>query len=375
MKRPKQCQNHGLWLVEMDLVAMPKILPISVFTYCQVQRGGLVIVNELMNEGIKDKLEFISPCSDSSNICTFRIADFGCSVGPNTFLAMEKIIEAVEQKYHAQFQNSPVPLEFQVFFNDVTTNDFNTLFKTLPLYQKYFAAGVPGTFYGRLFPKSTLHLAYSSYSLQWLSKVPEEVVDTKSPAWNKGSIQCSGTAKEVAKAYSAQFKTDMDNFLNARAQEIIGGGLMVIIILGLPDGILLSQTVAGKSYELFGSCLIDMAKLGVISEEKVDSFNLPLYYSSAKELEEIIKNNGHFCIERMNMLNNPMMKRKLDVQFVISQFRAIFQGLLEEHFGRDDVDKIFEYFAKKFAENYDSVFNGATPQHVDHFILLKRNIN
>ena len=106
----------------------------SVFTYCQVQRGGLVIVNELMNEGIKDKLEFISPCSDSSNICTFRIADFGCSVGPNTFLAMEKIIEAVEQKYHAQFQNSP-PLEFQVFFNDVTANDFNTLFKTLPSYQ------------------------------------------------------------------------------------------------------------------------------------------------------------------------------------------------------------------------------------------------
>jgi len=213
-----------------------------------------------MDEGIKETLDFKSPCSDSSNTCTFRIADFGCSAGPNTFLAMEKIMEAVEQKYHAQFQNSP-PLEFQVFFNDVTANDFNTLFKTLPSYQKYFAAGVPGTFYGRLFPKSTLHLAYASYSLQWLSKVPEEVVDTKSPAWNKGSIQCSGTAKEVAKAYSAQFKADMDNFLNARAQEIIGGGLMVIIISGLPDGILMSQTVVGICIELFGSCLIDMAKL------------------------------------------------------------------------------------------------------------------
>lgn len=338
------------------------------------QRGVLDVVDELMNEGIKETLDFKSPCFDSSNVCTFRIADFGCSAGPNTFLAMEKIIEAVEQKHHAQFQNSP-PLELQVFFNDVTTNDFNTLFRTLPFYQKYFAAGVPGTFYGRLFPKSTLHLAYSSYSLHWLSKVPEEVVDKKSPAWNKGSIQCCGTAKEVAKAYSAQFKTDMDNFLNARAQEIIGGGLMVIIILGLPDGIFLSQTAAGICNELFGSCLIDMAKLGVISEEKVDSFNLPLYYSSAKELEEIIKNNGHFCIERLNMMNHPMTKRKLDVQFAISQFRAIFQGLLEEHFGRDDVDKIFEYFAKKFAENYDSVFNGATHQHVDHFILLKRNIN
>ena len=108
--------------------------------------------NELMNEGIKEKLDFKSPCSDSSNICTFRIADFGCSVGPNTFFAVEKIMEAVEQKYQAcQFQNFP-PLEFQVFFNDVTANDFNTLFKTLPSYRKYLAAGVPGTFYGRLFP-------------------------------------------------------------------------------------------------------------------------------------------------------------------------------------------------------------------------------
>ncbi|KAJ6861388.1 hypothetical protein NC651_037468 [Populus alba x Populus x berolinensis] len=337
-------------------------------------RGVLDVADELMNEGIKETIDFKSPCFDSSNVCTFRIADFGCSAGPNTFLAMEKIIEAVEQKYHAQFQNSPA-LEFQVFFNDVTGNDFNTLFKTLPSYRKYFAAGVPGTFYGRLFPKSTLHLAYSSYSLHWLSKVPEEVGDTKSPAWNKGSIQCSGTAKEVVNAYSAQFKNDMDSFLNARAQEIIGGGLMVIIIPGLPDGILMAQTGAGIFNDFFGSCLVDMAKLGVISEEKVDSFNLPLYYSSAKELEEIIKNNGHFCIERMNMLNHPMTKRKLDVQFAISQFRAVFQGLLEEHFGRNDVDKIFEYFAKKFAENYDSVFNGATHQHVDHFILLKRNIN
>lgn len=337
------------------------------------QRGLVDVANESMSEGIKDKLEFKNPCSDSSNICTFRIADFGCSVGPNTFVAVEKIIEAVEKKYRAQFRNSP-PMEFQVFFNDVTVNDFNTLFKTLPASKKYFAAGVPGTFYGRLFPKSTLHLTYSSYSLHWLSRVPDEVVDSKTPAWNKGSIQCSGTAKEVAKAYSAQFKRDMDIFLKARAEEVIGGGLMAIIIGGLPDGILMAQTSAGIFNELFGSCLVDLAKMGLVSEEKVDSFNLPVYYSSAKELDDIIKNNGHFCIERMNTLDHPMMKMKVDVRIAISHFRAVFQGLREKHFGKDDADRIFQHFPK-FAENYDSVINGATPQHVDHFILLKRNIN
>ncbi|CAK7344191.1 unnamed protein product [Dovyalis caffra] len=323
---------------------------------------------------IIEKLDFNDPHFNSSN--TFRIADFGCSAGPNTFFSVKNIIEAVDHKYNTQLHNPP-PLEFQVFFNDVVANDFNTLFNTLPSFQKYFAAGVPGSFYGRLFPKSTLHIAYSSQALHWLSKVPKEVVDSKSPAWNKGSILCSGTSKEVAKAYSAQFKNDIDTFLNARAQEIVGGGLMVIIIAGLPDGILMSETGAGMIYEFLGSCLIDMAKLGVVSKEKVDSFNLPLYYSSAKELEEIIRSNGHFCIERMDKLNPRMLVKKLNVEFAVSQFRAVFQGVLEEHFGRDQdaLEKIFQHFAKKFADNYYSIFNGIRHQHIDFFILLKHNIN
>ncbi|KAL9381295.1 hypothetical protein Peur_026952 [Populus x canadensis] len=267
------------------------------------QKGVVDASKEMVTEGIKDKLDFKSLGFDSSN-CTFRIADFGCSVGPNTFLAVENIIKAVEHKRSLQR-----PLAFQVFFNDVPTNDFNTLFKTLHSSRKYFAAGLPGTFYGRLLPKSTLHFAYSSYCLQWLSKVPNEVVDSKSPAWNKGSIQCDGLKKEVTKAYSAQFQSDMNTFLNARAQEIVGGGLMVIIMAGLPDGIFMSQAGVGMYYDLLGSCLVDMAKLGVISEEKVDSFNLPLYYSSSKEIEEIIKVNGNFSIEIMDSLSHQIQYR------------------------------------------------------------------
>ena len=35
----------------------------------------------------------------------------------------------------------------------------------------YFVAGVPGSFYGRLFPRNSLHFAHSSYCLMWLSQV------------------------------------------------------------------------------------------------------------------------------------------------------------------------------------------------------------
>lgn len=78
-------------------------------------------------------------------------------------------------------QNRPFP-EFQVYLNDLPGNDFNTLFRSLPaFYEKFnkeeerdsgacFVAGVPGSFYGRLFPTRSLDFVHSSSSLHWLSQ-------------------------------------------------------------------------------------------------------------------------------------------------------------------------------------------------------------
>ncbi|PON53573.1 SAM dependent carboxyl methyltransferase [Parasponia andersonii] len=55
-----------------------------------------------------------------------------------------------------------------------------------------------------------------------------------SPAWNKGRINCSSSTAEVVKAYEAQYAKDMDNFLKARAHEIVHGGLIVLVFPGRP---------------------------------------------------------------------------------------------------------------------------------------------
>lgn len=114
---------------------------------------------------------------------SMTIAELGCSSGPNALLSAFEIKEAVEHKC-LQLRRSPP--EFHLLLNDLPSNDFNTIFRSLPGFHKqqmlsaekpekcrgeFFVSGVPGSFYGRLFPSRSLHFVHSSSSLHWLSQV------------------------------------------------------------------------------------------------------------------------------------------------------------------------------------------------------------
>eukprot|EP01018_Ginkgo_biloba_P029343 Gb_20903 [translate_table: standard] len=182
----------------------------------------------------------------------FRIADLGCATGVNTLLAAETIVNSVKQ-ICIRHSIGRVP-EFQVYFVDLPSNDFNSLFRMLPPHQlsavtgshynagccltaaprpasrSYFAAAVSGSFYRRLFPRQSLHFVHSSLSLHWLSQVPEGVEDKRCPAWNGGGIFISNEA--VAAAYLRQFTADFTAFLEARAEEIVPEGFLFIGLAG-----------------------------------------------------------------------------------------------------------------------------------------------
>ncbi|CAK9177946.1 LAMT/FAMT [Ilex paraguariensis] len=341
--------------------------PYSYVQNSDYQKEVIDFAKGLLNEMIAEKLDVENPSFDPSNpIC---IADLGCSVGPNTFYAVNNIIEAIELKY----KSNPQTPSFHVFFNDHTTNDFNTLFKTLPTNRKYFAAGVAGSFHRRLFPNSTLHFVHCSAALHWLSEVPKELKDRNSLAWNKGSVLHTSPVKEVREAYSAQFRKDMEEFLSGRAQELVRGGLMVLIVQGLPDGVLLSETTVGMGFCVLASCLDDMAKTGVVSAEKVDSFNLPFYHPSSKELRALIETNGYFHVERIEKLSTPWRHETPDLQLVGMHLRAVIGGLIEEHFGDEILDDLFQRHIKKLGESafiYDEKYR----KEANYFVFLKRKV-
>ena len=108
------------------------------------------------------------------------IADLSCSSGPNTLSVISEIIDVIYSK--CCHLGRPPP-ELRISLNDLYNNDFNGIFGSLPaFYNKMkeekgpgfgacFISGVPGSFYGRLFPSKSLHFVYSSSGLHWLSQV------------------------------------------------------------------------------------------------------------------------------------------------------------------------------------------------------------
>ncbi|KAF3648659.1 putative 3-ketoacyl-CoA synthase 3-like [Capsicum annuum] len=127
--------------------------------------------------------------------------------------------------------------------------------------------------------------------------VPSEIEDKQSFAWNKGKAYYSHGKEEVIKEYTRHYEEDMDSFLNYRAQEVAPGGLVFITVPARPDGTPHSKVIYNMLADILGSCFLDLAK-----KHEVDSFNIPVYITSPSEVEEEIRRNGSFSIEKLEIL-------------------------------------------------------------------------
>ncbi|CAN1796436.1 Probable S-adenosylmethionine-dependent methyltransferase At5g38780 [Linum perenne] len=237
----------------------------------------------------------------------------GCSVGPNTFSTIQGLIHVIKQAHQAQHDdsnNNPQNLEFQVYFNDLHTNDFNSLFAAIPPSGGYFAAGVPGSFHERLFPKAP----------------------------NRGRIHYAGACDVVLEAYKEQWRKDFERFLAARAAEVVGGGM------------------------------------GVITEEEVDSFNLPIYMPPPQEFESAVAQNGQFTIVAAGMTNPaPWLTEGVHVDMVeyTSHIRAAMEGMFLCRFPTEVVGLLFDRLAVKLSELSEEMESAYKDKIQAHFVLRR----
>ncbi|WOK97787.1 jasmonate O-methyltransferase [Canna indica] len=305
---------------------------------------------------------------------TMTIADLGCSSGPTALLVVSELIEAIEDKC-IQLQRQPP--EFNLLLNDLYSNDFNTVFRSLPdFYWKksgnngqFFISGVPGSFYGRLFPSKSLHFVHSSSSLHWLSEVPEELQYGPAPYLNKGKVYISKSSPScVLDAYLKQFQRDFRLFLKCRGEEIVSGGHMVLTLMGRKSS---DPTVLEDCYywELLADALNAMESEGLVEEEKIDSFNAPYYSPSLEELKQLIEGEGSFSIRSSERFEAGWdavddddheticaNERLRYAQGMAKGVRAVLESMVKSYFGEGILDDLFSRYSK-LLENYYSVNN------------------
>ncbi|XP_030511136.2 probable caffeine synthase MTL2 [Cannabis sativa] len=335
-----------------------------------LQRVMISTAKQTLKESITEAY-----CNNKAFPECLRIADLGCSSGPNTLIVVSDILDIIESICTQSLNKKNLPRAFQVFLNDLPGNDFNTIFQSLSSFyerlkkekgdkfEHCFIAASPGSFYGRLFPNNSMHIVHSSSSLHWLSQVPKELVNKQTrEAYNKGNICVSNTSPPmVFKIYLEQFQKDFTNFLRCRSEEIVNGGVMVFTIIGStksdsPQSIL----------EILGRALNDMAMQNIIEEESLNNFNMPLYCPSEREVRNVIEEEGSFFLHKLNIFettwdagftthqnnnnnyNNNLIERG---KYVSDYMRAAMESILVKQFGETIIDELFKRLANKVIES------------------------
>ncbi|OMO83618.1 SAM dependent carboxyl methyltransferase [Corchorus capsularis] len=296
----------------------------------------------------------------------FVVVDLGCSSGNNTIYIVDVIVKHMIKRYESSGYYEPP--EFTAFFSDLPSNDFNTLFQLLPPLandhggrtsmeeclasngqRSYFAAGVPGSFYRRLFPARSIDVFHSAFSLHWLSQMPEAVLDKRSMAYNKGRVFIHGANESTANAYKKQFQTDLAEFLRARSIEMKRGGSMFLVCLGRTA---VDPTDQGGAGLLFGThfqdAWDDLVQEGLISNEKRDNFNIPVYAPSLQDFKEVVEADGSFAINKLEVFKggSPLVVSRPDDatevgRALANSCRSVAGVLVDAHIGDKLSEELF----------------------------------
>ncbi|XP_021908283.1 benzoate carboxyl methyltransferase-like [Carica papaya] len=319
----------------------------------------------------------------------FRVADLGCSSGPNTLQVISEIINTIDddiicnQQKDDRDHHDP---EIQVFLNDLPTNDFNSVLKEVPAFYnqrdknklRCFVSAVAGSFYGRLFPKESLDFVHSSTSLHWLSKVPDYINEE-----NKGKIYIAHSSPpNVYKAYKEQFEKDFSNFLRLRCEEMKAGGCMLLILVGRRIPHPSASKYFSPFWDLLATSLMDLVAKGLVKEDDINSFNMPCYTPYKEEVREIIEKEGSFNLDKLETLEvnwdlreaieigeeNFVLNENQSGQIISDYIRAIAESILVHHFGEAIIDSLF----KTYSEHITEYLHFHNPKHVNILLSMTK---
>jgi hypothetical protein len=184
-----------------------------------------------------------------------QIADYGSSQGRNSLHPIRSAIAVLRNRFGTE---RPI----RVTHTDLPANDFSTLFTTifdasdsyLRGQPNVFADAVGRSFYDPLLPPGQVSLGWSSFAVNWLSRVPALIPG------HFHSLRAIGAARE---AFDAQAATDWLTFLSLRAHELRPTGRLVILTPSVDEN---GLNGAELLYDIANDSIAELVARGTISE-------------------------------------------------------------------------------------------------------------
>jgi hypothetical protein len=156
------------------------------------------------------------------------IADYGAYEGRNSMVPIRAAIDRLRER-------TGPDRAIWVVHTDLPGNDFAALFNELETGADSYLRGTRGvypsavgrSFYEQILPRASVTLGWSSWAVQWLSRVPGPIPDHLQVAFSKDAAAHT--------AYAAQAAADWRAFLSHRAAELAAGGRLVVLTMALDD--------------------------------------------------------------------------------------------------------------------------------------------
>lgn len=315
-------------------------------------------------EGVADWLQqAASELTLPAETAPITVADYGCSEGRNSILAVGHVVAALRQRRPHQ----PIC----AIHTDLPSNNFNQFFRNLhdPAQSNYFQVdGQPrpnvsvlacgGSFYGPLLPPRSVQLGMSFLALEWMDRVPDVPV----PHF----ISYVEGSQQALAAFAQQAEQDLTRFLEYRAQELAPGGKLLIVIPG-SDG---PRRCSDGLYNVLNDAAWDLMHSGQISQQRFEQFVMPVYFRSVDEMTAPLTRGpaavrDAFTIDRAEALHLPTpflddYRRTSDLQEYADRYTAflrafsepvICSGLLEADTAPAAADALYQRIRERLLAN------------------------
>lgn len=224
------------------------------------------------------------------------IADYGASTGHNSLLPIRAAIAVLRKRTRPEHS-------VMVGHTDLPDNDFTALFRTLAddpdSYLRHdaatFASAIGRSFYTQILPSNSVNLGWSSWAIQWLSRVPAPIPDHVMVAYSHDEA--------VRADYARQAAHDWHEFIAFRGRELCPGGRLVVMTPALDEA-----GEFGFRALLAGimAVLTELVADGLLTEAELRRMSVPIVGRRAVDFLAPFAPSGRFerlSIEHLEVFN------------------------------------------------------------------------